>query len=482
MLQLLIETLIAVLTVPVLLYSFYTAFLLYGSLRYKPLQRTNASRRPVVTVLMAVYNEKEVVGMSLDAVSNLNYPCSLLQVLVADDSTDETAGIVRTKVAEMRVKGIDAEVCSRDTREGFKAGALNGAVSRAKGEYVLLLDADSTVPPDVVKAGLAALESRQDLSFVSFRVGHYNREANLVTRAFALFQDTTDTLQKMGSSRLGLPFSFQGGFAMVRVEALRRAGYWTPGCLADDADLSCRIYEAGGSGYYLSETVVESEDPWALHVWKRQFARVAEGWAQVLRLHSGKILRTKRMNAMAKAALLMTLLSPFASLSWLVVTFVSAFGIVLNAVQPQSSLFNSPVYQSLLAVPVAAFYAAGVQSLRRRGKLSARNILLLPQVSYLVSGMFVVSAAGFLRGIAGRSGIFVRTPKKGMGGSGYSTDAKFDGTAASELLLGSLAVALSVLLILRLQLFLGLSLLGFGAFTLKSMQLTRLVAGGARKG
>lgn len=475
MLQTVLQAVILSFSAPVLAYSLYTAILLAGSFRYRQPGSVTTTRSPPVTVMIATYNEREVVGSTLDSVARIDYPHEMLQVLVADDSTDETAEIVRLKVAEMRGSGIDAEVCSRATREGFKAGALNGAASKARGEYILLLDADSTVPPEVVRAGLAALEPAQSLSFVSFRVGHYNREANFVTRAFALFQDTTDTLQKMGSSGFGLPFSLQGGFAMVRAEALRRAGYWTPGSLADDADLSCRIYECGGSGHYLRDTVVESEDPWSLHVWKRQFARVSEGWAQVLRWRLTGILRTKLMSARDKAALLMTLLSPFASLSWLVVTFVSAFGILTGAIQPQASIFNSPLYQSLLAVPVASFYAAGVISLRARGKLDSKNLLLLPQVSYVVSGMFVVSAAGFLRGIAGKGGSFVRTPKRGKGGAAYSQEVSFDSTAAAELVLGSLALALALALIVRLQLFLGLSLLGFGAFTLKSMQLSRLV-------
>src|SRR5215471_6439925 len=82
----------------------------------------------------------------------------------------------------------------RSSRHGFKSGALNCAAKLIHGEYVLLLDADSIVTSQVLTRGLISFEDEPDLGFVSYRVGHYNREQNLITRLFALSIDLGDTL------------------------------------------------------------------------------------------------------------------------------------------------------------------------------------------------------------------------------------------------------------------------------------------------
>ncbi len=89
-------------------------------------------------------------------------------------------------------------------------------MEKVTGEFVLLLDADSIVPPDVLSKGIDAMETHPRASFVSFRYGHYNRNYNMITRLFALYQDIGDTLSKMGAYLIDAPFSFQGGFALVR--------------------------------------------------------------------------------------------------------------------------------------------------------------------------------------------------------------------------------------------------------------------------
>ncbi len=128
----------------------------------------------------------------------------------------------------------------RPTRDYFKCGALNEAMKLVDGDLVLLLDADSIVPPDVLNKGIAVMESHPRTSFVSFRYGHYNRDYNLITRLFALYQDIGDTLSKMGAYTIDTPFSFQGGFALVRSKDLRDVGQWSNERIADDGDVSIK--------------------------------------------------------------------------------------------------------------------------------------------------------------------------------------------------------------------------------------------------
>lgn len=424
---------------------------------------------------MAVYNEKNVVEQTMEAIGLLDYPTDKLQLVVADDSTDKTVSIIDSSAQNLENKGVEVVVSRRQDRAGFKAGALNKAASHLKGDYVVLLDSDSRISSPSLRAGAEALGG-SDLSFVSFRVGHYNREANLVTRSFALFQDTIDGLQKMGASRFGLPYSLQGGFVMVKAEALSSVGYWKEGLLAEDADLSCRLFTAGFKGRYLSGAQLLSEDPSKLRAWKRQAARVAHGWAQCLRADFYTILSSRHLGPFRKAGLLLTLLSPLAGLSWILVTLVSAIAFASGIADPKSSVFSNPAYIAAVSLPVVIFYISGINSLKFRGMISGRNLALLPELSYLVTGMFTISAISFVSGLLGRRATFFRTPKAGA--SGAQDDApqagEGQGVRALEAGLSVLAILLSLPMILMGQYFLGISLIGFGLVTLKSMELSGL--------
>src|SRR5207245_115111 len=196
-------------SIPVLFSSYYTVILFVSSLRYpRILGNIDPPREnlPLVSVLIASYNEKFVIGRTLDAIRALEYPAGKLQVVVADDSTDDTRSVIDKKVEELNSSGIIALISRRNTREGFKSGALNHAAPLLRGECVLLLDADSTVTPGSLSRGLAAFRLDPRIAFVSFRVGHYNREQNLITRLFALSQDQGYTITKMGSYALSAPY------------------------------------------------------------------------------------------------------------------------------------------------------------------------------------------------------------------------------------------------------------------------------------
>ena len=91
--------------------------------------------------------------------------------MVADDSNDQTIGIVDESVRDLNDSGIRTVVSRRPSREHFKCGALNKAMEQVVGDFVLFLDADSIVPPDILSKGIDAVESHPRSSFVSFRYG-----------------------------------------------------------------------------------------------------------------------------------------------------------------------------------------------------------------------------------------------------------------------------------------------------------------------
>jgi len=476
----LVEAITIVITIPVLALEYYWVILFGTSTRYPRAmasQDVRLENHPTVSVLIASFNEKFVIERTLDAVKQIDYPKDKLQVVVADDSDDQTVDVIDAKVRELNGLGISTTVSRRPTREHFKCGALNKAMERVVGEFVLLLDADSIVPPDVLSKGIAAVESHPRASFAAFRYGHYNRNDNMITRLFALSQDIGDTLSKMGAYKIDAPFSFQGGFALVKTKDLRDVGLWSNERIADDGDVSIKLYLAGKRGIYLSSVKIMSEDPSTLEAWKKQVARTSQGWWRCIAKYWRTIATAKDVSVQKKVGLLLMLLGPFSGFSWILVTFVSAIAVVAGVIQPANSIFNNPLYIGVVAVPFAVSMASGAWALWVQGLMTARNVILIPMLGYVTGAMLSLSSLGFFYGVFDRTGFFqYRTPHSGSGKTSRKTYFRHmtnDKNAVVEGVLAVSAIVIAVPVLLLGVWFLSLSLVGFGIFTLKSMSLSR---------
>jgi cellulose synthase/poly-beta-1,6-N-acetylglucosamine synthase-like glycosyltransferase len=433
---------------------------------------------PRVSILIATFNEKFVISRSLDAIKQLAYPKDKIQVVIADDSTDQTIGVIDEKVRDLEQSGLRVAVSRRPNREFFKCGALNKAMGLVDGEYVLLLDADSMVTPEVLTKGIEALQSHPSASFISYRYGHYNRDYNMVTKLFALTQDIGDTLSKMGSYRTDAPFSLQGGFTLIRAKDLRDVGQWSNQRIADDTDISIKTYLAGKRGIYLSNVKIMAEDPSTLEAWKKQVARTSQGWWRCIANYWKTIIKAPNVSLPKKVGLVLMLMAPFSSLSWIIVTFLSTFVVVFNLIPPALSIFSNPFYIVLVTVPFAVSMASGAWALKVQGLMTPRNLMLIPMLGYASGCMLVLGSMGFFYGVFDRMGFFLyRTPKSGaekeMTKTSYFRHLTNDRNAIVEGILGVAGIILAWFVLIHGVWFLAISMAGFGIFTLKSMNLTR---------
>ena len=93
--------------------------------------------------------------------------------------------------------------------------------------------------------------------------------------------------------------------------------------------------------------------------------------------------------------------------------------------------------------------------------------------------MVTAITIGFLNGIKGKPGFFFRTPKMGVesneNSNQYFRDLRLDRVAVVEAVLAILSIGASVLVLMQGVWLLFLSLVGFGALTLKSMNLSRTI-------
>ena len=113
-------------------------------MRPRPVRKDDVT--PSVSVIVAAWNEEEVIERRVANLLALEYPRERLEILVASDaSTDRTEEIVeRIAAGDERVRLIR---CPR----GGKVAAQNRAVREANGEVLAFSDANALWPPDALR-------------------------------------------------------------------------------------------------------------------------------------------------------------------------------------------------------------------------------------------------------------------------------------------------------------------------------------------
>jgi cellulose synthase/poly-beta-1,6-N-acetylglucosamine synthase-like glycosyltransferase len=159
---------------------------------------------PAVTVQLPLFNEMYVAERLLDAVALIRYPRDRYQVQVLDDSTDETRDICERKIADLRRRHpeLDIEYIHRTDRTGFKAGALDNGMKTAKGELILIFDADFLPQVDILERTVNHFVDPK-VAVVQCRWEHLNRDFSALTEVQALMLDGHFIMEHAGRNRGG---------------------------------------------------------------------------------------------------------------------------------------------------------------------------------------------------------------------------------------------------------------------------------------
>lgn len=128
----------------IILYVIQVLMLLIGLRRIRD-HGTN-DQMPFVSVVIAARNEEQNLADCLESVLQQSYPKEKFEViLVNDNSTDRTGEICQSFV--QRFENFSAFVAQEDATLRGKTNALNQGIEKARGEIILITDADCTVPP-----------------------------------------------------------------------------------------------------------------------------------------------------------------------------------------------------------------------------------------------------------------------------------------------------------------------------------------------
>lgn len=239
---------------------------------------------PIVTVMVPAHNESIVLKKTMEALIKFDYPKDRYEIIVVNDnSTDDSAQVLKTiqhnnPSAKIIVINTDRVVGGKG-----KSNALNIALSVASGSVIAIYDADNTPEKQALKILVENLMSDDKLGAVIGKFRTRNKYASLLTRFVNI-----ETLAYQCMNQAGRYFFFKlctipGTNYVIRRELIDQMGGWDVNALAEDTEISFRLYRMGYYIKFIPQAVTWEQEPQKLKQWFKQRTRWVKGNLYVLK-------------------------------------------------------------------------------------------------------------------------------------------------------------------------------------------------------
>ncbi len=247
---------------------------------------------PDITVLIPMHNEEKVARNVLDALIESTYPRDRLEVLpVNDHSQDGTRGIIDAYAA----KHSFINPLHRYTGLGGKQNAVNDALELAKGEIIIVFDADY-VPPRGILRDIAVCFKDPEVGAVMGRVIPINTSANLLTRMLDIERSGGYQVDQQARHNLKLMPQYGGTVGGFRKDPIMAFGGFDPNIITEDTELTFRLFINGWKVVYANRVECYEESPESWTVRARQIRRWSRGHNQVMFRYMRPLLNSRFLN------------------------------------------------------------------------------------------------------------------------------------------------------------------------------------------
>jgi len=168
----------------------------------------------------------------------------------------------------------------RADRTGAKAGNINAALARTKGDFVVILDADHVPKPEFLERTMGAF-SRSTVGFVQTPQSYGNRETNRVAAGaheqLGIFYGPI----MRGRNHRGAVFSC-GTNVIFRRAAFRAVHGMPEDSITEDLRISLMLVKEGFTSVYVPEVLAEGVGPSDVSSFFSQQSRWARGGLEIL--------------------------------------------------------------------------------------------------------------------------------------------------------------------------------------------------------
>lgn len=340
----------------------------------KEIKFKNMDKLPFITVQIPTYNDP-VAERCIKQCMKFDYPKDKYEIIIADDSTSMDTQTLLAKFADENPGFV--KYVYRNNRQNFKAGALKNSMKFARGEFIVIFDADWIPKKDFLKKVIKPF-SDPKVAIVQTRQGVYNKKSNLITRFASYLLIVYHTIIMPINNKINCVF-FCGTAGAIRRTAFEKVGGWNLNSITEDSDLSVHLLLRGYKTVYL-DFETPSEVPATFESFLKQQMRWCYGNARVFVDNAHSILLKKGLTLKQRAMIIFITLGNVAAPFVFIMTVAGFSGWFLG----ELTLFVIGDFITLMTrlLLTAGFLVIGLVALHKSK--------LLKEFPYLILSVFTL--------------------------------------------------------------------------------------------
>ena len=238
---------------------------------------------PTVSIMVPAHNEAKVIVRTAEALLRFDYPEDKYEIIIINDnSSDDSAALLEE--VKRKNPGRKFKVINTDAVTGGKgkSNALNIGYQQCTGEYIAIYDADNTPERPALRRLASTIVREDSLGAVIGKFRTRNRNATLLTRFINIETLAFQWMAQAGRWKIFHLCTIPGTNFIIRRTILDAIGGWDVKAVAEDTEISFRIYMMGYQIRFIPQAVTWEQEPQTASVWFRQRTRWVKGNIYVL--------------------------------------------------------------------------------------------------------------------------------------------------------------------------------------------------------
>ncbi|ACJ74943.1 hyaluronan synthase related, putative [Thermosipho africanus TCF52B] len=254
--------------------------------KYKNEKRTNylhenrdPEYNPLVTVIIPTYNEEDVIENTIKTVEKSSY--KNIEIIVVDDNSKDNTFKIAKSLEKIYP---NLKVIQKKGKKG-KPQSINEAMEFAKGEIILLIDADARIPENYISSHIFCFSNdKVNMIFTNFEPYNFKfKPVYIIQELYFNF------VKAIFYSNIFVKMIFMGNGVFFRRTLLEKILPIDPDTLVDDFSMATKLSKMKVKEYYSTYPFIKIQyatnfkDLWNQHKrwyvggFREMFKRLKEG-------------------------------------------------------------------------------------------------------------------------------------------------------------------------------------------------------------
>lgn len=349
---------------------------------------------PFVSIMVPAHNEAMVIGQTVNALLKFRYPQDRYEIIVINDnSSDESAEIltgIQKKNPDRKLTVINTDSV---TGGKGKSNALNIGYQSCAGDFIAIYDADNTPEPDALRLLVEELIMDDELGAVIGKFRTRNRDASLLTRFINIETLSFQWMAQAGRWKLFRLCTIPGTNFVLRRSVIEKIGGWDVKAVAEDTEISFRIYMMGYRIKFVPQAVTWEQEPQTIPVWFKQRTRWVKGNIYVLVKNVPLLFKKEGKKIRFDICYFLSIY--FILLTALIISDTVLIGTLIGWIHMNLSGFSTLLWiMAILLFLIGTFITLSTE----KGEMSISNLMIIAVMYFTYSKMWMaVAAYGFYK-------------------------------------------------------------------------------------